>query len=39
MDAFNAALRSIDVQATMPKIDLRPTKLTKLRRTQAMPIR
>ena len=39
MDAFNAALCSIDVQATVPQIDLSPSKLTELCRTQAMPVR
>jgi hypothetical protein len=38
MHTFDPALCTIDVQPTMPKVDLRPTKLAKLLRTQAMSI-
>ena len=39
MNASAAALRSIDVKPSLPKINLRPPKLTKLCCPQAMPIR
>jgi hypothetical protein len=38
MDALNAALRSIGVQSPMLEIDLRPSELIELLRSQAMPI-
>jgi len=38
MHAFNPALRSIDMQAAVPKIDLRPAKLAKFRSAEPMPI-
>jgi hypothetical protein len=39
MHAFNAALRSVDVQSTMPKIDLRPAERAKLLGSQPVSIR
>ena len=39
MDAGAAALRAIDVQPPLSKINLRPTKLTEFGSAKAMPIR
>jgi hypothetical protein len=39
MHTLHPALRPVDVQASMPEIDLRPTKRAQLLRTQAMPVR
>jgi hypothetical protein len=39
MNALDAALGAVHMQSPMREINLRPPKLTKLLRTQAMPIR
>jgi hypothetical protein len=39
MNAFNPTFGTVHVQPTMPKINLRPTKLTELGSTKAMSIR
>jgi hypothetical protein len=39
MHAFDPALGTIDVQAPMAQIDLRPTQLTEFLGAQAMTIR
>jgi len=38
MDAFDPALGPVDVQSAMPKVDLRPAKLTKLLSPEPMAI-
>jgi hypothetical protein len=39
MNAFDATLGPVDVQAAMPKINLRPSKRAKLSGAEAVTIR